>query len=213
MKISKTSIYAVIPLICSGIFFALTIYEDYQLLILKTEPSNTIPTLIFFILSWFLWLLLFTVGIMKKFPSWTVHSISYAFIMTLYKAISLKPVGGWSILPLIIAIIIGLKIRLSNKCSDEPELKNKRSVTDFLFLFYGLLPFILAAGYDSTNVLTNRLSVVPIYLGLILIVTICTLIYLNSKNITVRIVSVIMGIALPITISVITHPYTSIYYN
>jgi len=213
MKISRTSIYAIIPLICTGIFWALGLYYEYQILIIQKEPSNDVPTAIFFFLSWFLWLLLFTIGIIKKFPSWTIHSISYAFIMTLLHTMSIRQIGWWAFLPLIIAIIIGWKIRLSNKYSDEPKLKNKRTVTDLLFLFYGLLPFILIIGYDSTNDLTNRLSAVPIYLGLMLIVTICSLIYLNSKNILVRIVSVIMGIALPITISIITHPYTCIYYN
>ncbi len=115
--------------------------------------------------------------------------------------------GFLALIPVIISLIIGISFNGFNKPLSNLANQLNNNNSRILFLFYGLLPFILAAIYDET---VDSL-VLPLYCFLILLVIISVLLYLNAKNKKVRNWSSVLGFIVPIVIAILTSPHLDKY--
>lgn len=212
MKISKTSIYATIPIILSGIAWSLNI-TNFQKYVSDIATQIYLYNIIF-VSAWLSWFILFLIGWIKNFPKWSIHSISFCIIMSLLLINVRSPSLGrneeWGLLalvPLILSLLIGITIKgykqPLSKLAQQLNTNNSR----ILFIFYGILPFINAALFDE---IVDKM-VIPLYIFIMLIIIICILIYLNAINKKLRNWSLIFGFLGTIIIALLTSPYLDKY--
>ena len=169
---------------------------------------------VIFVTAWLSWFVLFTIGWIKDFPKWTVHSISYCIIMSLLlinvTSPSLgryEPWGWLALLPLIISVLIGISVNRFKKPTRKLADQFKQNNSRILFMFYGILPFANAIIFDE--IIDKRLP--AIYLSLITIIVVCTLIYLNAENKKLRNWSLVFGFFGTIIIAIFVSPHLEIY--
>ena len=114
----------------------------------------------FFILSY---------GWINEFPRWTIPSIGFCILFSLYLTnVSIPSITGksivgiWGIVPLLITIALSYLIKPSSKALNKLIDKIKDEKTLILFIFYGFLPFFLLLIYDEvTNPITLNLMLIP----------------------------------------------------
>lgn len=188
----RTSLLATIPFILFTISWVFT------------NPTIKIPlfieSLLFFssIISMFV---LFGIGWIKNFPRWSLPSIGFCLLISLFlmnvkiPKVSSELLGIWAWLPFAITLLICVVIKpsieplksIKNKIVDSPSL--------ILFSLYGISPFI---AFLLTDEISSPL-LTPIIIITMLFLIVGLFLYLKSKEKHIRVVSITLSFVLAIS--------------
>lgn len=151
--------------------------------------------------------LLLGIGWLKGFPKWTVPSIGFCLLFSIFFMFISSPAFGrettwglWALLPLTITLLVSYLLNPTLK-----PLKNLGKMINeehniLLFAFYGLLPIIFMIEFDEIN----HFSVIPFIIILITLTIIGAIIYLRSSKKIVRTLALIVAIIVTNTIAINT---------
>lgn len=194
---AKTSILATIPFFILGSMWLFSsAFFNYHRIIYD----------IFFYVPLFLMFVLLGIGWVKEFPRWTVPSIGFCVIFSLYLMnVSIRPLTGgsllgfWALLPLFLTLIIGIIIKpsfsplkqLINRIEDEKNI--------IFYALYGFLPILLMFLFDEAK---NKLMI-PFIILLTIIVSTGAFFYLFSAKKNHRSISLVISTSVSIGISII----------
>jgi hypothetical protein len=190
-----TSILATIPILLIGVLW----------LVEELCPTNGILSLTFFIGFMVSSFILLGIGWVKNFPKWTIHSIGISFIVSLYLMNVSSPIlnrtdvwGVFALIPLILTLIISILIHPSFQPLKQLYNQIKEEKNVLIFLFYGILLFILMMGFDEMH--RPFLFMYPAILTVLAVIT--TILYLENKSKTQRNLILIIGTIIPILIAI-----------
>jgi len=192
---NKTSILTITPILLIGVLW----------LVEELWPTNSILSLIFFIGFIVSSLILLGIGWVKNFPKWTIHSIGISVIVSLFLMNVSSPIlnrteiwGFIALIPLILTLIISILIHPSFQPLKQLYNQIKEEKNVLIFLFYGILLFILMMGFDE--IYRPFLFLYPVILTAITVTT--TILYLENKSKTRRNLILIIGTIIPILIAI-----------
>ncbi|MBK7171735.1 MAG: hypothetical protein IPH84_00585 [Bacteroidales bacterium] len=194
LALSKTTIFAIIPICLLGISWFL----DF----IVVDKSVYYTTLIISIFSMFL---LFAWGWVKDFPVWTIHSIGFCILTSIYlTSISIPQLMGrqllglYGLLPLAITMLVALTLHFSLNPLIQLYQKVKNDKSILIFMVYGFLPVAFMFAFDEVH----AIKFLPIAIILILMTAMSVVIYLGSNKKVVGIVTIISGFILTNAIAI-----------
>ena len=196
LNLKKTSILATLPILLFGISWLL---EEFN-------ATKGIVASIFFLGSIVLSLIYLGIGWVKKFPKWTLLSIGFSIIMSLFFMNASSPVlnrtevwGVFALIPLLITLLISFLIHPSVQPLKQLYNQIKEEISVLFFLFYGILLFILCIGFDEIH--RPFLFIYPTILTTLTVAT--PILYLENKSKTHRKLILILGTLIPVIIAII----------
>ena len=145
------------------------------------------------------------IGWVKGFPKWTVPSIGFCLLFSIFFMFITSPVFGretpwgvWALLPLIITMLVSylLNPRLEPLKNLGKMINKEQNV--LVFACYGILPIIFMMEFDEIN----HSSVIPFIIILITLTIIGAIIYLRSSKKIVRTLTLIVTILVTNTIAI-----------
>jgi hypothetical protein len=198
-SISKTSFLATIPIFLFGISWLL----EY------TEVNKTICNT-FLICSITSMFILFAIGWVKNFPKWTIHSIGFCILISIYLMDLSIPkwtggnlLGLLGLLPLLVTLLISLILHFSLQPIKQLLNKISKEKNILIFIFYGFLPVMFMFEFDEIY----HISVIPITIILTLLTALSVIIYLNSSKKLISTITLIFGIIITNSIAITASTY------
>lgn len=186
ISISKTSFLATIPIFLFGISWLL----EY------TAVNQTICD-IFLLSSIASMFILFGIGWVKNFPKWTIHSIGFCILISIYlmdlsipKWTGGKLLGLLGLLPLLITLLISIILHFSLQPIKQLFSKISEEKNILIFIFYGFLPVMFMFEFDEIY----HISVIPFTIILTILTALSVIIYLNSSKKLINTITLIFGI-------------------
>jgi hypothetical protein len=173
-NLTRTSFFAVIPVLLFGISWVFEYIDVHK--------SIQFAVLISAITSMFI---LFVIGWINDFPKWTIHSIGYCLIMSLFLMNVSSPYlnrhetwGILALLPLALTLIISMSIHFSLQPLKQllKQIKEEWDIT--IFLLYGLLPILFWMEFDEIY----SVAVIPYIIVLTVLTALSIIIYLTSSK-------------------------------
>lgn len=149
--------------------------------------------------------LLFAWGWVKDFPVWTIHSIGFCILTSIYlTSISIPQLMGsellgfYGLLPLAITMLVALTLHFSwiPLVQLYQKVKNDKSI--LIFMVYGFLPVAFMFAFDEVH----AIKFLPIAIILILMTAMSVVIYLGSNKKVVGIITIISGFILTNAIAI-----------
>lgn len=182
------TIVAIIPFLLLGLVWIFEIYKVPQLI----ETTSRIAA----VASMFL---LLGIGWVKSFPKWTVHSIGFCLLFSIFVMFITNPGLGsnnpWRLLalvPLVITSLISYLINPSLKPLKHLWKMINKEQNVLLFCVYGILPIIFMMEFDEIN----HSSVIPFIVILTTLTIVGAIVYLRSS------INIVKTLALIVTIIV-----------
>ncbi len=142
----RISLLATIPFVLFGISWALSNSAFYVPLFVDT---------FLFYSSIITMFVMFSIGWVKDFPRWSIPSIGFCLLFSLFfmsvaiPSISRELLGLWAWLPFLITIAVSIAIKPSLKPLKMLGKRIKEEPALVLFALYGFAPFILFLTFDS----------------------------------------------------------------
>lgn len=149
--------------------------------------------------------LLLGIGWVKGFPKWTVPSIGFCLLFSIFFMFITSPAFGretpwglWALIPLIITMLVSYLLNPTLK-----PLKNLGKMINeeqnvLVFAFYGIMPIIFMMEFDEIT----HSSVIPFIMILITLTIFGAIIYLRSSKKNVRTLTLIVTILITHTIAI-----------
>jgi hypothetical protein len=194
LALSKTTIYSIIPILLLGISWIL----DF----IVVDKTVYYTTLIISIFSMFL---LFAWGWVKDFPIWTIHSIGFCILTSLYltsisipQLLGRELLGLYGLLPLAITLIVAISLHFSMDPLKQLFNKVKNDKSILIFMAYGFLPVAFMFAFDEVH----SIKYLPTAMILILMTSFCVMVYLGSRRRVVRSITIVSGFILTNAIAI-----------
>lgn len=165
----------------------------------------------YFVSNFVLWgnifamFILLGIGWVKEFPRWSIPSIGFCILLSLYltnlsiPSLTGKSVlGSWGILPIILTLFVSVLIKPSVKPLNKLFNRIKDEYSLILFIFYGFMPIFILFLFDETyHPLKAFLIIIPL-----IILVLGGFFYFFAKQKFIRALTLILSISISIFVSV-----------
>jgi len=193
-RLTKTSFFATIPVLLFGISW---IFE-----FIEVNRTVYYTSLLISIASMFF---LFGLGWIKNFPKWTIHSIGFCLLISIYlmtisipKLFGSELLGLFGLLPITVTMLVSIVFNFSLDPFRQLYSKVINDKSLLIFIFYGFLPVLLMFQFDEVH----SIKLVPITIILTILTALGIVIYLDSNRKNLGAITLISGIILTNTIAI-----------